>query len=75
MATETTPADKPLRRPTLKWWAAQVTAIGAFVQAVIDSGGVSTELKVIFVGIVVQSIVTYLVPSPDAPSKARARAA
>ena len=75
MATETTPADKPLRRPTLKWWAAQVTAIGAFVQAVINSGGVSTELKVIFVGIVVQGIVTYLVPSSAAPSQVRARTA
>ena len=49
--------------PSNKWLAAQVTAIGAFVTALIQNNMyLSMELQVLIVGIVVQAIVTYLVP-------------
>jgi hypothetical protein len=50
--------------PQRKWFAAQVTAIGAFIGALINNGwDLSSDLQVILVGIVVQAIVTYLVPT------------
>jgi hypothetical protein len=50
--------------PSRKWLAAQVSAIGALVVALIDNGWELTpELQVILVGMVVQAIVTYLVPN------------
>jgi hypothetical protein len=50
--------------PQRKWVAAQVTAIGAFIGALINNGWeLSSDLQVILVGIVVQAIVTYLVPT------------
>jgi hypothetical protein len=50
--------------PSRKWIAAQVSAIGAFVVALINSGwDLTSELQVILVGMVVQAIVTYLLPN------------
>ena len=60
--------------PSRKWFAAQVTAIGAFIGALINNGwDLSSDLQVILVGVVVQAIVTYLVPTtPAAPAPASA---
>jgi hypothetical protein len=50
--------------PHRKWIAAQVTAIGAFICALINNGWeLSSDLQVILVGVVVQAIATYLVPT------------
>lgn len=50
--------------PSNKWLAAQVTAVGALVIALIQNGWqLSPELQVLLVGTVVQAIVTYLVPN------------
>jgi hypothetical protein len=50
--------------PSRKWFAAQVSAIGALVVALINNGWELTpELQVVLVGMVVQAIVTYLVPN------------
>jgi hypothetical protein len=60
--------------PTRKWIAAQVSAIGAFVVALINNGWeLTSDLQVVLVGLVVQAIVTYLVPNApaaDAPAAA-----
>jgi hypothetical protein len=58
--------------PSRKWIAAQVSAIGAFVVALINNGwDLTSDLQVILVGLVVQAIVTYLLPNSaaaDAPA-------
>ena len=59
--------------PSRKWIAAQVSAIGAFVVALINSGWeLTSDLQVILVGLIVQAIVTYLVPNSPADAPARA---
>jgi hypothetical protein len=59
--------------PSNKWLAAQVSAIAAFLSALIVAGEMNTELWLIVVGIVSQAIVTYLVP--HTPVFARTRQA
>ena len=50
------------KSPSNKWLAAQVSAIAAFISALIVAGEMTTELWLIVVGTVSQAIVTYLVP-------------
>jgi hypothetical protein len=58
--------------PSRKWIAAQVSAIGAFVVALINSGWeLSADLQIVLVGLVVQAIVTYLIPNSDTAGAAR----
>jgi hypothetical protein len=66
------PSKETRTMPSRKWFAAQVSAIGALVVALIHNGwDLSSDLQVVLVGIVVQAIVTYLVPNTpasDAPA-------
>ena len=58
--------------PSRKWIAAQVSAIGAFVAALINNGwDLTPDLQVVLVGLVVQAIVTYLVPNSPAAEAPR----
>ena len=50
--------------PSNKWLAALVTSIGGLLTALIQNHWqLSTEMQILIVWIVVQAIVTYLVPS------------
>ena len=56
--------------PSRKWIAAQVAAIGTLLAALIQNGWeLTTDLQVVLLGIVIQAIVTYLVPSAKADSR------
>jgi hypothetical protein len=58
--------------PSRKWIAAQVSAIGAFVVALINSGWeLSADLQIVLVGLAVQALVTYLIPNSDTAGAAR----
>ena len=64
-------------RPTRKWWATQVTAVSAWLVALIQAGyEVSTTLAIAAVGIVAQAIIGWLFPNEDTPGgvpRAKAR--
>jgi hypothetical protein len=50
--------------PSNKWLAALVTSIGGLLTALIQNQWqLSIEMQILIVGIVVQAIVTYLVPN------------
>lgn len=63
--TPTTTVEKSWR-PTRKWIAAQVVALGAVLTSWVESGWDDTESKLL-VGIFVQAAVTYLVSNEDTP--------
>jgi hypothetical protein len=68
--TQPAPADSlPMRSyyPTRKWMVAVVTAMGTFTVTWIQAGRLTTELQIALVGIVTQSVVTYLTPNQDTP--------
>lgn len=50
--------------PSRKWFAAQAVALGALVTSAVESGWDATEWKLV-IGIVVQAIVTYLLPNEE----------
>jgi hypothetical protein len=52
--------------PTRKWFYAQAIALGGLATSAIQSGWDETE-SVLAVGIVVQAIVTYVLPNEDTP--------
>ena len=50
--------------PSNKWLAALVTSIGGLLTALIQNHWqLSIEMQILIVGIVVQAVVTYLVPN------------
>jgi hypothetical protein len=50
--------------PTAKWWAAQVSALGAWLSALIlNDWHFSQQIEVALVALVVQGVVTYVAPS------------
>lgn len=53
-------------KPTRKWIAAQVVALGAVATSAIESGWDDTEWKLL-IGIAVQAAVTYLLPNDQTP--------
>jgi len=56
------------KRPTNKWFVAQVAAIGTFLVALIQNNWqLSSELQIVLVGLVVAAISTYLYPNSDTP--------
>ena len=52
--------------PTRKWIAAQVVAAAGIATSAVDSGWDATETK-LCIAVVVQAIVTYLLPNDSAP--------
>jgi hypothetical protein len=65
--TTTTTSGKKTLWPTRKWWAMLITSVGAFVATWINAGHFSKEIAVVLVGLLVQAVVTYLVPNHDTP--------
>jgi hypothetical protein len=53
-------------RPTRKWFAAQIVALGAVATSWIESGWDDTESKLL-VAVFIQAAVTYLVSNDDTP--------
>ena len=69
------PSDQPveLHRPTYKWMAGLVASVGAYMNALINTGwDLTPTLQVMLVGLVVQAVVSYLAPS-TAPKRRRRR--
>ena len=54
-------------RPTNKWLAALVTALGALVVNWIQAGRFTTEIQIALVGLITQCIVSYLTPNDNTP--------
>jgi hypothetical protein len=53
--------------PTRKWWAMFITALAAFLTNWIQAGDFSKEILIALIGLVAQSLVTYLVPNSNTP--------
>lgn len=54
--------------PTNKWFATQVTAVSAWLVALINNGwDLTASLQIMAVGIVAQAIIGYLVPNESTP--------
>jgi hypothetical protein len=62
---DTTTSKSPW--PTRKWWAMFITALAAFVITWIQVGEFNKEILIALVGLVAQSLVTYLVPNANTP--------
>lgn len=54
--------------PTRKWWAALVTGLGTIATMALTTGTWDTEESVALVGLVVERLVSWLVP--NAPDRA-----
>ncbi len=54
-------------RPTNKWWAARVVAIGALITLAVQTNGWNKEEWVALIALVTEATVAYLVPNSDAP--------
>lgn len=64
MAAET----RKSRMPTNKWFVTQVTALSAWLVALIENGWEFTSsLQIVLVGIVAQAIIGYIIPNDQAP--------
>jgi hypothetical protein len=60
-------ASESSLRPTRKWWAARITAVGTLLVLYVTAGEWSTEVSVALIGLLVEGLVSWLVPNEQTP--------
>jgi len=69
-------ATRPALRPTRKWWAATIVAVGGFLTTLAaHSWQWTPEFAGAALTIVTQRVVAYLVPNDDSPGGVRGKTA